>query len=191
MGLYALILIIIEKYFGKRKGVYAGMGALCLIVSLAAFAFQYFSSVNVISAKMTAGEYVSLYNYTQYVPNICLPVAVYCLIKAAKPDAKAFPLIPVLAAGIVIGALLGIAGSIAQSDYINGIIIGELPVNEFALGALVRLIAAAVSGACAVSWMQYINFKGEAAASDEGGSGEDTGDRSLDEYKTNVTGDGR
>ncbi|MBR5258361.1 MAG: hypothetical protein IKV51_05395 [Clostridia bacterium] len=190
MGLYALILIMIEKYFGKRKGVYAGVGALCLIVSLAAFAFQYFSSVNVISAKMTAGEYVSLYNYTQYVPNICLPVAVYCLIKAAKPDAKAFPLIPVLAAGIVIGTLLGIAGSIAQSNYINGVIKGGLPVNEFALGTLIRLIAAAVSGACAVSWMQYINFKGEAAASD-GGSGEDTEYRYLDEYKKNMKGDGR
>ena len=95
-----------------------------------------------------------------------------------------------LAAGIVIGTLLGIAGSIAQSNYINWVIKGGLPVNEFALGALVRLIAAAVSGACAVSWMQYINFKGDDAASD-GGSGEDTEYRYLDEYKKNMKGDGR
>ncbi len=191
MGLYALVLILIEKCFKGRKNAYTVMWLACLALSLMTWGLDLAYALGVYNGKLTVGEFVARFNYLAHVTGLCLPVAVYCFVKAAVKDPKIYPLIPVLAVSVVLGILLSLLESIVRARVIDEFLSSRAVTFSLALPMLVKLLGSIVSGVCAVSWMKYISFgkapaggiDGDDIAENAYASPEKTEYSYLEEYK--------
>ncbi len=191
MTLFALCAVLVKKY-GGRKSVYLTVGLISLLLGVLAAAFVYLSAVEVRTAKLTIGEF-------SYQSTICRPaatflfsLAVFSLIKGLCPKMKILPLIPSIAASIVVGGAFGLAGSLLYSRAFNMLTL-EGAMGTASIFVLVTgILQGAAAGFFAVSWVEYIRTDAPSGEnSQDAESGKTTEFSYLDEYKKNMKENGR
>ena len=121
-----------------------------------------------------------------------MPLAVFSLIKGLCPKMKNLPLIPSIAASIVVGGAFGLAGSLLYSRAFNMLTLEGAMATASIFVLVTGILQGAAAGFFAVSWVEYIRTD---APSGENGQGAESGKTTefsyLDEYKKNIKENGR
>ena len=188
MGLYVLFLILIERYCRKKRSTYLIIGFAALVLWVLGHLFVILSGRAVVYGRLTYADYYLRNTLVSYLlgQGTFAPLAVYCLYRAFR-EPKKHPLVPTLVISVASSLVINIAGSILIAKVVpifNYGLYGELVVNRYCQMAMNALIAL-ITGICAASWIQYVDF----AKHDEAG-GEKTPEQKiksdlsyLEEYK--------